>query len=179
MNFRILLVLVSILASATVVSAQSNRPGYTDYSDVSPDVIESNDLIEALSPPRGYSLAKMPPPSVASPIFFEFGRAELTPASEQFVRVKLAPALASLELESFDFAIEGHTDNIGSAVANEQLSLRRAEAVRSVLASTGIPDSRLQVVGRGETSPRRTNETATGRNRNRRVEVVNQGASRS
>ena len=68
--------------------------------------------------------------------------------------------------------IEGHTDGQGEAAANQQLSQRRANAVRDALASGGVPRSRLKANGLGETSPIAGDDSAAGRARNRRVEII-------
>ena len=67
--------------------------------------------------------------------------------------------------------IIGHTDNVGSEMANQNLSLARASSVRHYLESTGTAASQMQVYGRGASQPIASNETADGRARNRRVEV--------
>lgn len=67
----------------------------------------------------------------------------------------------------------GHTDATGSLAANTELSLRRARSVRDRLVNSyGVDPAQLSVRGIGYLAPRETNETETGRNRNRRVEVV-------
>jgi outer membrane protein OmpA-like peptidoglycan-associated protein len=66
--------------------------------------------------------------------------------------------------------IQGHTDNIGSAVYNQGLSERRAKAVRDYLLDLGIDSSRLDAVGFGLDRPAVSNETEIGRARNRRIE---------
>ncbi|MCK7592190.1 OmpA family protein [Pseudomarimonas salicorniae] len=68
--------------------------------------------------------------------------------------------------------IEGHTDNRGSANLNQALSQRRAEAVRDALIEEGVDPGRLTAVGRGKDQPVADNDTAEGRSRNRRVEIV-------
>lgn len=68
--------------------------------------------------------------------------------------------------------IVGHTDNVGAADYNQQLSQRRAEAVVGVLVDEfGIAPRRLEAIGYGESRPKTTNETAAGRAENRRVEA--------
>jgi OOP family OmpA-OmpF porin len=68
--------------------------------------------------------------------------------------------------------IEGHTDNIGTAQYNQDLSERRAEAVRkSLVTDYGVPESRLTSKGYGLTRPVETNATPEGRAHNRRVEL--------
>lgn len=68
--------------------------------------------------------------------------------------------------------IEGHTDSQGSDAYNEELSRRRAQAVGDELVSRGIESGRFEVIGRGEAYPVAGNETAAGRQQNRRVEIV-------
>lgn len=69
-------------------------------------------------------------------------------------------------------AIEGHTDNVGSESANFSLSQRRADAVRSYLANQGIAAKRMTTAGMGEGAPLAGNDTDTGRQQNRRVEII-------
>jgi outer membrane protein OmpA-like peptidoglycan-associated protein len=69
-------------------------------------------------------------------------------------------------------AIEGFTDSQGSESANIDLSQRRAGAVRDALVDQGVNMGRLSVRGYGEASPVSTNDTASGRQMNRRVEIV-------
>jgi outer membrane protein OmpA-like peptidoglycan-associated protein len=68
--------------------------------------------------------------------------------------------------------IIGHTDNIGSAPANLQLSEDRAEAVVNFLLTSGISADRLSSTGRGDQVPISTNATLEGKALNRRVEIV-------
>jgi len=67
--------------------------------------------------------------------------------------------------------VEGHTDSVGTNEYNQDLSVRRAMAVKNLLVQRGIADSRIDSVGYGETMPVATNENETGRQRNRRVEI--------
>jgi outer membrane protein OmpA-like peptidoglycan-associated protein len=68
--------------------------------------------------------------------------------------------------------IEGHTDSVGSEESNYFLSQRRAESVRSYLVNRGVSANRLTTAGLGQGSPVASNDTATGRQQNRRVEVI-------
>jgi outer membrane protein OmpA-like peptidoglycan-associated protein len=68
--------------------------------------------------------------------------------------------------------IEGYTDSVGTEEYNQGLSERRAEAVKSYLVRQDILSSRLTASGKGESSPIGDNATATGRQQNRRVEVI-------
>jgi len=67
--------------------------------------------------------------------------------------------------------VEGHTDSVGTNEYNQDLSVRRAMAVKNLLVQRGIADSRIDSVGYGETMPVATNDTEAGRQRNRRVEI--------
>ncbi|RFF27598.1 MULTISPECIES: OmpA family protein [unclassified Wenzhouxiangella] len=68
--------------------------------------------------------------------------------------------------------IEGHTDSTGSSSANMRISRLRAEAVRDALVEQGIDADRIQAVGMGEDFPIASNESADGRRKNRRVDVI-------
>ena len=68
--------------------------------------------------------------------------------------------------------IVGHTDAVGSDSYNYGLSQRRAAAARSYLIQQGVQSHRIRTEGRGKTEPIATNETASGRQENRRVEVA-------
>jgi len=67
--------------------------------------------------------------------------------------------------------IEGHTDSTGTKAGNEQLSMRRAEAVKRVLTSRGVQENQILVLGLGDTRPIADNKTNDGRAKNRRVEL--------
>ena len=69
-------------------------------------------------------------------------------------------------------SIEGYTDSMGSYEMNQSLSQRRADAVKGYLVGRGVSSTRLSASGRGENSPVADNESAAGRQQNRRVEVV-------
>lgn len=83
---------------------------------------------------------------------------------------ELAPTL--LKYDDTDLRILGHTDNTGTDSYNQTLSENRAGAVNNYLVSQGVASSRLTDIGYGESDPIASNETAEGRQLNRRVEVV-------
>lgn len=68
--------------------------------------------------------------------------------------------------------ITGHTDNVGSATSNQTLSQQRAQAVANVLGNSGVANTRLRIVGRGESQPVASNATPSGQAQNRRVEII-------
>ncbi len=83
---------------------------------------------------------------------------------------KLAANLRKYPNSTVD--VFGHTDNTGAASYNQNLSTRRAQAVASVLVNSGVAQSRVRAIGRGEYEPIATNLTPEGRRLNRRVEIV-------
>lgn len=100
-------------------------------------------------------------------IGFELNSAKLTATSRPLVD-RLVKALKSQT--NFDVEIAGHTDSTGSAEYNETLSDERAKAVRQYLIDNGVAAERLTARGYGEVVPVASNETASGRAMNRRVE---------
>lgn len=81
----------------------------------------------------------------------------------------------ALVLDEFDktlVEVAGHTDSTGAEQYNQQLSLRRADSVAAYLRSRKVSGDRLMVVGAGEAYPVASNETAAGRQLNRRVEIT-------
>jgi outer membrane protein OmpA-like peptidoglycan-associated protein len=107
---------------------------------------------------------------------FPSGSADITPpAAHQLSR--LAEALASPRLASSRFRIEGHTDTVGDADQNQSLSEKRADSVVSFLENNGIAKDRLEPVGVGEKDLAVPTPAQTPEMRNRRVHIVNLGAS--
>ncbi|HVL02219.1 MAG TPA: OmpA family protein [Dongiaceae bacterium] len=68
--------------------------------------------------------------------------------------------------------IEGHTDSVGSDGSNVSLSQRRADAVKTYLMHQSVESNRIEATGKGEGDPVATNDSASGRQQNRRVEVI-------
>ena len=71
--------------------------------------------------------------------------------------------------------MEGHTDSVGSDEYNQKLSEERANAVRGYLRDQGVPGNTMTAAGFGKGSPVASNDSAAGRQRNRRVEMVVSG----
>ncbi|MCS7162195.1 MAG: OmpA family protein [Bacteroidia bacterium] len=102
-------------------------------------------------------------------IFFDFAKADLRPESE----VELEEVVRLLQANpSWRVEIQGHTDSLGSAAYNLELSQRRAEAVRQYLLRRGIAATRLSAKGYGATRPIADNSTEAGRALNRRTEIL-------
>ena len=160
-----------MVASASSVQAEEN------------EILEWEDIVKQLG--RGgkerisvhESLSQSPQPQslprVALPaIQFEYDSDRLTgPALLQVT--ELARALEHDTQRPFYFAVQGHTDSIGSEAYNRTLSLRRARAAKHHLVGNGVSGNRLVEVGLGEGFP--IAGVAPDDGRNRRVEIVNLG----
>lgn len=102
-------------------------------------------------------------------VLFDTGKANLKSATSQHL-TDLALFLGKYPLRGA--IIEGHTDNVGSSGYNIGLSQQRADTVRNFLIGRGIQSGRLSSQGKGEDMPVAGNESASGRQQNRRVEVI-------
>lgn len=107
--------------------------------------------------------------SFDSGLLFDFDKAELrTPA-----RTNLAHLATSLQKYSGEnVMVIGHTDNVGTDDYNLKLSEARAQAAAAFLAQEGVDAARIRTRGMGENDPVASNETAEGRQQNRRVELA-------
>jgi outer membrane protein OmpA-like peptidoglycan-associated protein len=102
-------------------------------------------------------------------VLFETGKADLRPGALR----NLYPLVTFLQkYPERRVLIEGHTDNVGSDAYNLDLSQRRADAVRDFLLQNGVNAAQLATRGYGKASPVASNDTAEGRQRNRRVELI-------
>lgn len=102
-------------------------------------------------------------------VLFATGRADLKSGSRRSLE-KLAAFLQQYPQRTVQ--IEGFTDSVGSDDYNQGLSERRAGAVRDALTGMGISSDRIQARGLGKSSPVADNASSTGRQQNRRVEVI-------
>ena len=109
-----------------------------------------------------------------SDVLFDTGSYTLKPgAREKLAKISgIVLAHPGLNLQ-----IEGHTDSVGADDFNQQLSERRAGSVRDFLADQGVPELAITARGFGKTQPVASNDTPDGRQRNRRVELVVNGAA--
>ncbi|WP_320052389.1 OmpA family protein [uncultured Acetobacteroides sp.] len=122
-------------------------------------VIRATDILAALNA-DGY---------IALDILFDNGKSTIKPESQPII-AELERLLS--ENPALKVSIEGHTDNVGDAAKNKQLSEQRANAVASALTGKGIGKQRLSTAGWGAEKPVADNRTAEGRAKNRRVEIV-------
>ena len=102
---------------------------------------------------------------------FDFNKSTIRPDAaatlDQIAADKLSTPGSYSSIE-----IVGHTDSVGSDAYNQGLSERRADSVASYLASKGLDRSKMTTSGMGESQPVATNETAEGRQQNRRVVIT-------
>lgn len=102
-------------------------------------------------------------------VLFETGETQLLEESE----ASLVEVVDLLQSEPDKLIrIEGHTDTTGAAETNLKISQQRADAVFNALVALGVDPDRITSVGMGEDFPIASNETADGRSRNRRVDVI-------
>lgn len=101
-------------------------------------------------------------------VYFDTGKD--TFKSETYTNLNEAAQIMT-KYSSAKFAISGYTDNVGNNVLNQELSEKRANAVKSYLISKGVSSSNLRAKGYGEDMPIATNNTKAGKAQNRRVEV--------
>ncbi|HEY1342264.1 MAG TPA: OmpA family protein [Bryobacteraceae bacterium] len=107
-----------------------------------------------------------------SDVLFDFNKYTLKPGAREKM-AKVAGIL--LAYPGLKIQLEGHTDSIGTDEYNMKLSEQRATTVRDYLVSQGVPMSNLAAVGLGKSSPVASNDTAAGRQQNRRVEMIVSG----
>jgi outer membrane protein OmpA-like peptidoglycan-associated protein len=104
-----------------------------------------------------------------SDVLFDTGSATLKPGTREKLARVSGILLSHPELK---VQVEGHTDSVGDDTYNQRLSENRADSVRSYLVGQGIASGAVTTKGFGKTQPVATNDTAAGRQQNRRVELV-------
>lgn len=101
-------------------------------------------------------------------VYFKLDSTNLTADSS----VKLEQVKKELlSLPAPEVVVIGHTDRVGAVSYNDELSLKRARAVRNILVSIGIPADKIEVAGRGEREPLVATPDETAEPQNRRVEI--------
>jgi len=106
--------------------------------------------------------------TVQNEVLFDFNSAGLRSSSRSALR-EMANVFE--RYPDTTIRVEGHTDSIGTSSYNERLSERRADSVSNYLESLGVRSARMRSIGYGESQPRASNNTASGRQLNRRVEI--------
>jgi outer membrane protein OmpA-like peptidoglycan-associated protein len=108
-----------------------------------------------------------------SDVLFDSGKATLRPGAREKLAKVAGILLAYPELK---LEVEGHTDSVGAADDNQDLSERRANSVRTFLTQQGLSTAAIVAKGFGKELPVATNGTAAGRQQNRRVELIVSGS---
>ncbi|HYZ82833.1 MAG TPA: OmpA family protein [Bryobacteraceae bacterium] len=100
--------------------------------------------------------------------YFDFDKASLRPENREVLSRIAGVLLAS---DGYRLFVYGHTDDIGQADYNQNLSERRAQSVADYLRQAGVPEEGMHVKGYGKSSPRVNSHTQQARQKNRRVEI--------
>jgi outer membrane protein OmpA-like peptidoglycan-associated protein len=137
--------------------------------DVAANVTVSNERKQNVKLTLRFTRLPPPPPFVLSGITFDTAKATLKPGSYDKLDV-VAEFLT--HKRSAKVEISGHTDNVGTAKSNKVLSQNRAQACRNYLVGKGLDGARITAVGYGAERPVASNDTPEGREKNRRIEVV-------
>ncbi|HET6931249.1 MAG TPA: OmpA family protein [Candidatus Acidoferrum sp.] len=124
-----------------------------------------NRILETRDTPRGLVVNM-------GDVLFDFGKYDLRSEAREKL-AKLSGII--LAHPGLALAVEGHTDSVGGDEANQKLSEQRADTVRHYLIGQGLPEDRISSKGFGKTTPIAENDTAAGRQKNRRVEIVVSG----
>jgi outer membrane protein OmpA-like peptidoglycan-associated protein len=141
-------------------TADRLRAAFVPLSGMGVEVVDNLVVQSGSPPPSGRVI-------VADALLFDSGQERI--AGDSPVLATLADLM--VVNPTWTMTITGHTDNVGDWLFNIELSLRRANNVRSRLAELGVPAERIRVQGAGPEQPIADNETDEGRARNRRIEV--------
>jgi outer membrane protein OmpA-like peptidoglycan-associated protein len=157
-----------VRVNATGCPLDSDGDGVSDDADRCPSTAAGSrvDATGCVPAPTS-ALDTVTKTLVLEGVNFRTGSSVLTPSG----RTTLLRAVDLLKTSTVRVEIGGHTDNTGSARANQRLSLARANTVKRTLVAAGVDESRLSVRGYGPSVPRASNRTAAGRGLNRRVEL--------
>ena len=124
-----------------------------------------NAQVETVEDANGLKAIKV---TFDSGILFDFNKSNLSAKAKTNLD-KFAAEMT--DLPDTDIAVLGHTDNVGSAEANQKVSQNRADAVSNYLQTRGIAKERIVAEGHSYNDPVADNSTAEGRAQNRRVEI--------
>lgn len=178
----------SSAASPAAAASAVAAPGMSDSAVADPVEAVS---VEAEPGDDGFAEVPPPPPTVIPPekaedpiaaqfsacqritfgdeVLFDSAKHELKPQADAALD---AVASVLLAYSSIRVRIEGHTDSRGGMQYNQDLSERRANAVYRAFLQRGVPAGQMEAAGYGLTLPADTNDTAVGRAKNRRVDLV-------
>jgi outer membrane protein OmpA-like peptidoglycan-associated protein len=127
--------------------------------------VQLNEILQTRDSARGLIVSM-------SDVLFDTGKYSLKPGAREKL-AKVAGIL--LAYPGLDIAVGGYTDNVGSDDMNQTLSENRAGSVRDYLVQQGVLTNSVSAKGFGNTSPVATNDNPSGRQQNRRVELLVSG----
>lgn len=158
----------SRIATSEVTAAQAQQSASLAQQSAAISKGEADRLRTEL---RDYKMTqtKLGATLVLRDVVFATGRADLKPGATERLRPLATYLKANPDVRVH---IDGHTDAQGSDASNQALSDRRASSVGTALAAMGLDRARIDAVGHGEAEPVAGNDTAAGRQQNRRVEVT-------
>ncbi len=151
----------------------NDQDGILDGDDECPEL--SGDADRRGCPRRTFVTIEDGKMVIIGKVQFGSGSADIDPTSEPLLD-QIGQALDA-NTQITKLRIEGHTDNVGDDALNQKLSQQRAEAVKTALVKRGVAAGRLDTNGIGEARPIAPNDTAGGRQKNRRVEFLIVGGS--
>jgi outer membrane protein OmpA-like peptidoglycan-associated protein len=149
-------------ADVAVGEANAARDATNEANDKASEMRRQMEEMQARPTDRGMVVT-------LGDVLFAFGTAEINTGGSDHLN-KLASFLSNHPDRTA--IIEGYTDNVGSADYNLGLSQRRADAVKGFLVGQGVLPTRLLASGKGKEAPVGDNNSSTGRQQNRRVEVI-------
>jgi len=149
-------------AAAAAEAARRAEQARNETDQEKAELQRQIDLLQAKTTERGLVLT-------LGNVLFETGRADLKGGGKDSLN-NLVNFMN--QYQDRTIMIEGHTDSVGSDSSNQALSTRRAESVQSYLLQQGIGSQRMTAQGMGEHQPIASNDTDTGRQENRRVEII-------
>ena len=159
MKTRSILKFTAVFAIVGFISACSSNPKSTQLPDHIATPGQSADIVDTA---RGPSLT-------LDDVLFDFEQSSLRPEAQSTVVKAVSYLKANPQRRAI---VEGHTDTTGDAQFNHMLSVKRSEAIKQAMLSQGIAERRIEVSGLGETQPVADNSTLSGRQANRRVEII-------
>jgi len=137
--------------------------------DVAANVTVTKEPKQSVKLTLRYKPRPAPPPFVLKGVTFDTAKATIR--SESFPQLDIVYEFMKHK-KSARIEISGHTDNVGNKKANKTLSEKRAQACRSYVMGKGIDGARLTAIGWGDERPLASNDTAEGRQQNRRIEAI-------
>lgn len=152
---------LTALLTAGCVATTGPKTG-SDGTDPNYDANGKPKAVQVRQTERGVQL------SSDERVLFDIGKADIKP--EGMVYIERVATILKTKTQA-NAMVEGHTDNVGGAALNQQLSVRRANAVKDAIVKQGVPVARIQAQGFGLTKPIADNTTPDGRQANRRTDI--------